>query len=116
MSESPQSTFAQVPSTNNLAIISLVAGLVSWFLLPVVAAVVAIISGHMARGEIKRSGGAQAGDALAVVGLTLGYLNLVASCVLPILAVAGVISIGGICSLCAAISDPASFGALAPNP
>ncbi len=116
MSNSLQSHYPQVPVTNNLAIVSLASSLASWFLLPVVAAIVAVITGHMARGEIRRSNGAQAGDALAIVGLILGYLNLVASCVLPILAVAGVISLGGICSVCALLSDPSSFGSLIPNP
>ena len=102
-------SYAPVSPTNTLAIISLVSGLVSWFLIPVLAAIVAVITGHMARGEIKRSNGAQGGDALAIVGLILGYLHLVTACVVPLLILGGVISIGGILSLCAVLSESGSL-------
>ena len=39
--------------TNTLAVISLIAGIVSWLLLPFVGGLAAIICGHMARGEIR---------------------------------------------------------------
>ena len=64
-------------TTNTLAVVSLVCGIASWTVLPVVAAVVAIICGHMARGEIRRATpGAMDGDAMAVIGLVLGYIQL----------------------------------------
>ena len=92
-----------------MAIVSLVSGVISWFALPLLGAIVAIITGHMARNEIRNSHGMQGGDGLAVVGLILGYLNLLVSCLLPILILAGVISVGGLCSICAVISEPGSF-------
>ncbi len=98
--------YAPAPPTNTLAIISLVAGIVSWFLVPVLAAIVAVITGHMARSEIKNSRGAQAGDALAIVGLILGYLHLLTACIVPLLIVGGIISVGGIFSLCAFLTEP----------
>ena len=66
------------PSTNNLATVSVIAGALSWVALPVVASIAAIITGHMARKEIRRSG--EDGDGLAVAGLVLGYSNLLMSC------------------------------------
>jgi hypothetical protein len=60
------------------AIVSLVFGILSWMLLPFVGAVVAVIAGHMARGEIRRANGAMDGDGLAVGGLVLGWLHLAA--------------------------------------
>jgi hypothetical protein len=62
--------------TCNTAMISLIFGILSWVLLPFIGAVIAIISGHMARSEIRRSQGALDGDGLAVGGLVLGYLHL----------------------------------------
>ena len=62
--------------TCSTATISLVFGILSWFALPIIGAVVAIVCGHMARAEIKRSQGALDGDSLAVGGLVLGYLHL----------------------------------------
>lgn len=58
------------------AIISLVFGIVSWFVLPFIGAIVAIVAGHMARGEIRRSDGAIGGKGMATAGLILGYANL----------------------------------------
>jgi hypothetical protein len=62
--------------TSTLAIVSLVAGVLGWILLPFVAGVAAVVSGHMARAEIRRSNGALDGDGLAVTGLVLGWVNV----------------------------------------
>ncbi len=72
------------PQTSTTAIISLVSGILSWVALPFVAAIVAVITGHMARAEIRRSHGAIGGDGLAITELVLGWLQL-------ILTVAGVL-------------------------
>lgn len=63
--------------TSTLAIISLVAGILGWTLLPFLGTVAAIITGHMARGEIRRSNGALDGDGMAMIGLVLGWLQVV---------------------------------------
>lgn len=91
--------------TNTMAVVSLISGIVSWVAIPLIAAVIAIITGHMARGEIRAGGGFQEGDGLALAGLILGYLNLVVSCIIPILIFMGVISMGGIMSLCGIIAE-----------
>jgi hypothetical protein len=64
-----------VPNSN-LAIISLVSGILSWVLVPLIGALVAVITGHMARREIRQSGGQLAGDGLAIIGLVLGYFQI----------------------------------------
>jgi hypothetical protein len=61
---------------SNLAIISLVSGIITWVLFPVIAAIVAVITGHMARREIRDSGGRLSGEGLATIGLVLGYAQL----------------------------------------
>lgn len=63
-------------STSTLAVVSLICGVLSWLAIPLLGAIVAIITGHMARGEIGRSQGALDGDGFAIVGLILGYLQL----------------------------------------
>lgn len=70
-------------STSSLAIVSLVSGIVSWIAIPFIGSIVAIITGHMARAEIRRSAGTLDGDGLAIGGLILGYLQ-VALCILGI--------------------------------
>lgn len=59
---------------------------------PVIGAIVAIITGHMARGQIRQTG--EGGSGLALAGLILGYLHLALAIiaigvVVIILAVAG---------------------------
>lgn len=67
---------APIRPTCSTATISLVFGILCWFLLPFVGAVIAVITGHMARAEIRRSQGALEGDGMAVAGLVLGYVHL----------------------------------------
>lgn len=62
--------------TSSLAVVSLVFGILGWTLLPAVGAVVAVITGHMARAEIRRSAGQLEGDGMAVAGLVLGWLAI----------------------------------------
>ena len=76
-----------VQGTNALAISSLVCGIIGW-IIPILFSLLAIIFGHVARSQIKRSG--QGGAGLALVGLILGYiqfvimsLGLLAAIVLP---------------------------------
>jgi hypothetical protein len=67
----------QSPRTSSLAIVSLVAGILGWSLLPLVGTLAAIITGHMARKEIRASAGTLEGDGLAVAGLILGWASAV---------------------------------------
>jgi hypothetical protein len=70
--------------TNTLAIVSLVFGILGWSFLPVVGGLVAIVTGHLARSEIRRATERPQGDGMAVAGLVLGYLAL--ACFVVVLA------------------------------
>ncbi len=59
-----------------LSIVSLVSGLVGWTLIPIVGAIAAVITGHLAKKEIRDSGGTIGGDGMALAGLILGYVQL----------------------------------------
>jgi hypothetical protein len=64
-------------TTSTTAIISLVFGVICWVAIPFIGAIVAIVCGHVARGEIRRAPpGSIDGDGMAVAGLILGYLHL----------------------------------------
>ncbi len=65
--------------TNTLAIVSLIFGILGWSFLPLVGSVVAIVTGHLARSEIRRAPERPLGDGLAVAGLVLGYVALVSA-------------------------------------
>jgi len=68
--------FVYGPKTNSSAVASLVFGILSWFLCPLVGGILAIIFGYVARGQIRRTG--ESGGGLAIAGLILGYFHTVA--------------------------------------
>ena len=65
--------------TSGLAITALICGIaglvLSFFVIPLVASVVAVITGHMALNQTKRDPN-MGGRGIAVAGLVLGYLGL----------------------------------------
>jgi uncharacterized membrane protein len=73
------------PRTNTYAIASLACGVAGTFL--ALPAVPAVVLGHMARRQIRRTG--EQGDGLAVGGLVLGYIM----CAVMALIVAGVVAV-----------------------
>jgi hypothetical protein len=93
----------QSSRTSTLAIVSLIAGILGWSVFPLLGSVVAIITGIMARNEIRDSGGALTGGGFATAGLILGWAGI-------LLGVCGLCTLG-LClpfSICAAIFAPAS--------
>lgn len=62
-----------VQSTNGLAVASLVLGIVGLVLIPVLGSIAAVITGHIARKQVRERG--EGGDGLAVGGLITGYLG-----------------------------------------
>jgi len=79
--------------TNQLAIVSLVAGVASYFLFPVIGAVIAIITGHIARSQIRKTG--ESGNGLAMAGLILGYVHLALGLLIGLFAVVVVLGLLG---------------------
>ncbi|GAB4265629.1 MAG: hypothetical protein Kow0080_05960 [Candidatus Promineifilaceae bacterium] len=96
---------------NQLAVISLVSGIIAWvvgglagcvlfFVFPPIAlctgaifffaSLIATITGHMARRRIQESGGLEGGDSLAVAGLIMGWLGIAANILLLCLFVVGI--------------------------
>ena len=90
---SPQG-YAQ--QTSSLAVISLIAGIASFFIVPVIGAIAAVITGNMAKKEIRQSGGRYGGMGMAKWGVILGWINiafgLLGACFV-ILAVLGVFGV-----------------------
>ena len=75
---------APLKRTSTPAVISLVSGLLGWTLVPWLGSIAAIITGHMARAEIRREAETTEGDGLAVAGLVLGW-SMVAVSVLALI-------------------------------
>lgn len=84
--------------TNGIAIASLIFGILGWVLIPVVAPLLAVILGHVARGQIRYTG--ERGSGMALAGLALGYVNLA-------LALVGILILGVIVLIAAAASGAA---------
>jgi hypothetical protein len=68
---------AVIRTTSAMAIISLVSGILGWTLLPFLGSIVAVVTGHLARGEIRRAPERLEGDGMAIAGLVLGYASIV---------------------------------------
>lgn len=72
--------------TSPLAIVSLISGILGWTLLPWLGSIVAIITGHMARSEIRANPAIKEGDGLALAGLIMGWA-MIALSILTILVI-----------------------------
>jgi len=75
------------PETSGKAIISLVSGLL-FFFLP--ASILAVIFGHLSLSDIRNSAGRLKGEGLAIAGLILGYLGVA---FIPILLIIAAVAI-----------------------
>lgn len=63
------------------------AGIAGWTFFPVIGGVVAVITGHLARDEIRKSQGRLGGDSMATAGLILGYACLAVGLLVVVLAI-----------------------------
>lgn len=65
----------QAPNST-MSIISLIAGILGITFVPFLGSIAALITGYMARKEIRESAGALGGDGLATAGLVLGWIGV----------------------------------------
>ncbi len=68
-------TYAILP-TSTLAVVSLVAGILGFMVLPVLASIVALWAGYSARGETRSVPPRASGDGLATAGIVLGWVQI----------------------------------------
>ncbi|MFK4837032.1 DUF4190 domain-containing protein, partial [Microbacterium sp. ZW T2_14] len=62
------------PKTNTLAIVSLIASIASFIIVPFVGSVVGVITGHMSLNQLKTSG--EQGRGMALAGTIVGWVGL----------------------------------------
>lgn len=77
----PLGNYQPARQTNVWAVISLLSSLLAWLGLFGVGGVVGIVTGVIARNDIANSGGTQTGEELAIIGIILGALNVLLTCV-----------------------------------
>ncbi|MEO7000782.1 MAG: DUF4190 domain-containing protein [Ktedonobacterales bacterium] len=87
-------------ATNGMATASLICSLIGLFTADflVIPGVLAVIFGHIALGQIKKSNGQQTGQGMAIAGLIIGYLQvapLVFFCILLLIGLIGSAGSGG---------------------
>jgi len=65
--------------TSAMAVVSLIMGILGWTALPLIGSIAAIITGHLARAEIRRRPLELEGDGMALAGLILGWIVVIGS-------------------------------------
>jgi type II secretory pathway pseudopilin PulG len=103
-----QAPFAGVPENSGKATASMVCGILTFFCLwP--AAIPAVILGHIALSEIKKSAGRLAGHGRAVAGLVMGYIGLG---LLPFILIIAAIAIPNLLRSRMAANEASAVGSL----
>ncbi|HLH10199.1 MAG TPA: DUF4190 domain-containing protein [Terriglobales bacterium] len=100
---------AAPPKTDDLAIASLVLGILSMIMFSIFAGIPAVICGHKSRGRIRRSMGALTGDGMALAGLVMGYLSFL---VIPFILVIAAIAIPNLLRARIAANEAAALGSI----
>ncbi|MDD2695842.1 MAG: DUF4190 domain-containing protein [Anaerolineales bacterium] len=75
-SEVPYSNAPYSPPNSSLSVVSLVLGILGLTFLPVIGSIAAVITGAMAKKEIRASRGAVAGEGLATAGIVMGWIGI----------------------------------------
>ena len=76
----PPEGISQASSSTNpsstMALISLVAGILGLTALPTIGSIVALVTGYIAKKEIRESGGVMGGGGMATAGLIMGWIGV----------------------------------------
>ncbi|MBB2976752.1 hypothetical protein FHX49_002338 [Microbacterium endophyticum] len=72
--QTPGYAYQAQPPMNSMAIIAFVSSLVGMFVLPLIASIVAVITGHISLKQLKSSG--ESGRALALSGTIIGWVGV----------------------------------------
>ena len=98
-------TYSGQAQTSGKAIASLVCGIINIFPLFVIA----IILGHISLSEIKKSAGRLKGEGLAIAGLVLGYLGIIA---IPLILIIAAIAIPNLLRAKIAANESSAVGSM----
>ncbi|RMH93025.1 DUF4190 domain-containing protein [Lysobacter pythonis] len=96
MNAAPPQSPTPIRQNNPLAIVSLVSGILAWVLLPFIGSIVAVVTGYMARKEIRLAPERYDGDAMALIGLLLGWLQIVLTVIGVLFVIVIVLFFGGL--------------------
>lgn len=102
-----QPVWSGVPEKSGKATASLVCGVI-FFMWPL-SAIAAVILGHLALSEIKKSAGRLAGQGMAIAGLVLGYIGIAA---VPFILIIAAIAIPNLLRARMAANEASAVGTL----
>ena len=106
----PMAMGAQVAQrTDDMAIVSLILGILSMVMFSIFAGIPAVILGHKSRGRIKRSMGALTGDGIALAGLIMGYRSFPA---IPFILIIAAIAIPNLLRARIAANEASAIGSV----
>lgn len=94
--------------TSGKAVASLVLG-ISVFLFSILTGIPAIIFGHLAKSDIRKSGGRLQGDGMALAGLILGYLSVA---FIPVVLIIAAIAIPNLLRAKMAANEASAVGSM----
>jgi type IV pilus assembly protein PilA len=95
--------------TSGKATASLICGIVAYVILPFLAAIPAIILGHLALSDIKKRAGQLKGSGLAIAGMVMGYAQFV---FLPVILIIAAIAIPNLLRARMAANEASAVGTL----
>ena len=85
-----------VQETSTWAVVSLISGIASYLIIPVIGSFVAVITGYIGKKQIREGQGRYTGDSMATIGIVLGWIQIALGVVglcLGLLAFLGVITL-----------------------
>jgi type IV pilus assembly protein PilA len=95
--------------TSGKATASLICGILAYLILPFLAAIPAIILGHLALSDIKKRAGQLKGNGLAVAGMVMGYAQVV---FLPVILIIAAFAIPNLLRARMAANEASAVGTL----
>jgi len=72
----PQNMDYNVLPSSTLAIVSLIAALLGFTIVPVIGGIVALVTGYMARNETRSIPPRASGDGMATAGIIMGWIQI----------------------------------------
>lgn len=72
----PQKMNYNLLPTSTLATVSLVAGILGFFMLPVIGSIIAVVTGYQARKETRAVPPTVSGDGMATAGIMMGWVQI----------------------------------------
>jgi type IV pilus assembly protein PilA len=109
LSPSIPAVYTGPQETSGKATASLICGIIAYVILPFLAAIPAIILGHLALSDIKKKAGQLKGSGLAIAGIVMGYAQFV---FLPVILIIAAIAIPNLLRARMAANEASAMGTL----